>query len=130
MCLSIAINRPADVLAKGERFGFEWIVLHNGMGYRCGYVRIPKGHPWHGKDYEEISAEVYGGLTFSESDEDGAHWVGFDCMHAGDSLDRHLRASDPFRLSHPGAVIRTQEYVESECRSLCNQAAAATKEEP
>ena len=56
MCLSIMINRPDDVLAKGEHLGFEWTVIHNRMGYRCGYVKVPLSHPWHGKSYGDLYA--------------------------------------------------------------------------
>lgn len=45
MCLSIALERPEDVLAAGTHAGHEWQVIHNGSGYRCGYVKVPPGHP-------------------------------------------------------------------------------------
>lgn len=97
MCLSLKISRPGDVLAEGQHEGYEWVVIHNQIGYRCGYVRVPKGHPWHGKPYDEIKAEVHGGLTFAEPDkpcdkpgEDDAYWVGFDCAHLGDAPDPSL----------------------------------------
>ena len=143
MCLGIAIHRPDDVLARGEHEGFEWMVIHNGIGYRCGYVRIPAGHPWHGLGYNDFDAEAHGGLTFAEADlacdkggTDDAWWVGFDCAHAGDAADydlpgnHHLvRAAlgrDPFpNMPRFRDAVRTQGYVESECRSLCEQAARA-----
>lgn len=56
MCLSIALERPEDVLAAGTHAGHEWQVIHNGSGYRCGYVKVPPGHPWHGKHSGEIDA--------------------------------------------------------------------------
>jgi hypothetical protein len=134
MCLSIAINRPDDVLAKGEHVGFEWMVVHNAMGYRCGYVKVAPGHPWYGKDYYDVPADVHGGLTFAEKDvacgnggPDDGWWLGFDCAHGYDLPDpalpgRHGRMP----MFGGGAVVRTQEYVEAECRSLCEQAQAAT----
>jgi len=134
MCLSIAIKRSGDVLAKGECLGFEWMVIHNGSGYRCGYVRVPLGHPWHGKDYHDLIADVHGDITFAEADVpcdapglDTDWWLGFDCAHAGDAPDPSLPVHEgslsfaPW--SRPGDVVRTQEYVEAECRSLCQQAA-------
>jgi len=67
------------------------------IGWGNGYVIIPKGHPLHGKDYEDIDINVHGGLTFSESaetlldewdeisPEDREGWVvGFDTAHYGD----------------------------------------------
>jgi hypothetical protein len=136
MCLSIAVHRPDNVLAKGEHMGYEWQVIHNGNGYRCGYVRVPAGHPWHGMSEDEIDCKVHGGLTFSANDlpcaqadkpEDG-YWLGFDCCHCWDLPDPALPATRvvSFYDRDPRSAIRTQEYVEAECRSLCEQAAKAS----
>jgi len=135
MCLSIAIRRPHDVLAKGVHDGFDFVVTNNGMGYRCGYVRVPIGHPWHGKDIGDIDAEVHGGITFAEADmpcanvdkADDGWWFGFDCMHHCDAPDLALPTERPIPYEYDGGYskIRTQSYVESECRSLCVQAEAA-----
>jgi hypothetical protein len=135
MCLSVAVHRPNDVLASGHHAGFEWSVVHNGMGYRCGYVKVEPGHPWFGKGYNDIECEVHGGLTFAAADvdrgkggPDDGWWVGFDCAHAGDAADPALPGSHRgwprFRIDL-GESVRTQEYVEAECRSLCEQARAA-----
>ena len=141
MCLSIAIELPDHVVSKGEHNGHEWVTVHNGQGYRCGYVRVLVGHPWHGKDYGDIIADVHGGLTFAEADvqcdapgEDNAWWVGFDCAHLFDMPDLSLpfeseisRRSAEQMHSIAGnsrySRLRTQEYVEDQCRSLCDQAA-------
>lgn len=134
MCLSVAIERPNDVLATGFHEGFEWSIVHNEMGFRCGYVQVPKDHPWYGKVFEEVDAEVHGGITFGEADkpcdaegEDDKWWVGFDCAHAFDAPDpdltRQTNVFDKFMIH--GDVVRTQEYVEAECRSLCEQAKEA-----
>lgn len=129
MCLSIKVNHPEVVLSEGEHEGFQFVTVHNTMGYRCGYIRVPKGHPWHGKDYDDISADVHGGLTFAEPDlpcdkpgEDDAYWIGFDCAHYGDAQDPNLPAEH--RVNH-GGIIKTTAYVEAECRKLCEQAARA-----
>ena len=72
------------------------------VGWGNGYVIIPKGHPLHGKGYDDIDVSVHGGLTFSgpvneldnskeggwfeikPKDKDG--WViGFDTAHYGDN---------------------------------------------
>ncbi len=140
MCLSIAIDRPADVLAHGEHLGYEWMVIHNGMGHRCGYVKVPPGHPWHGGNYNDIGADVHGGLTFAEADvpcgkggADDGYWLGFDCAHSFDAPDPALPVAPVYadvmakvRVFSPSlSSVRTHEYVEAECRSLCEQAAAA-----
>ena len=60
-------------------------------GWGNGYVRIPEGHPFYGKEYNEIDVSVHGGLTFSEhvTITDGdvlpeGFWIGFDTFHHGD----------------------------------------------
>ncbi len=133
MCLSVKVNNPEKVLAEGQHLGFEWVIVHNGAGYRCGYVRVPKGHPWHGKNYNDVAAGVHGGLTFGEPDlpcdkdgPDDAFWFGFDCAHCDDARDPSL----PTRNEYPMPIfehqtVKTQEFVEAECRRLCEQAAAA-----
>ena len=141
MCLSVEMDRPEDVLSRGEHLGFQWRVIHNGHGYRCGYIRVPAGHPWHGLGYDDIEAECHGRLTFASHDRpcanaeaaDDGYWLGFDCGHYQDARDWSLPTEPGFRelikpleamypTAHAGEVIRTTEYVEAECRSLCEQA--------
>ena len=67
-------------------------------GWGNGYVLIPKGHPAHGKDYDDIMVDVHGGLTFAcpakewrdqedlTEDEKECWVVGFDTAHWGDDL--------------------------------------------
>ena len=141
MCLRIAIARPDDVLARGKHAGFEWIVTNNGMGFRCGYVKVAPGHPWHGKGYDDIDADAHGGLTFAEADmscgkdgPDDGWWFGFDAGHAGDMPDLSLSCDQSgYNIrrmliglaSMSGGEVRSQEYMESECRKLCEQARSA-----
>lgn len=152
MCLSLAVKYPDRVLGRGEHLGFEWLVTHNNMGHRCGYVRVPAGHPWHGKDRGDVDVRVHGGLTFGEPDvdcdkggPDDAHWFGCDFAHAWDLPDPSLPVDPRFRTFEPfldmynsmeslglfGQApnsedhLWTQEEVEDECRRVCEQAAAA-----
>lgn len=136
MCLSIAIDRPDAVLNSGVHSGFQWCVTDNGIGYRCGYVRIPRGHPWHAKGYDDLYevTDVHGGLTFAEADvhcdqggDDDAWWIGFDCAHSGDAPDPSLRSYRPDFPVSSRDIIRSQQYVEAECARLCMQAEEATR---
>lgn len=61
-----------------------------GRGWGNGYVGVHPGHPWHGKDYQQLAnVECPGGLTYSDSDlpsvsipdSAGYWWVGFDTYH-------------------------------------------------
>ena len=58
-----------------------------GYGEFNGYVSLPVGHCWYGKDYDRLQeVDVHYGLTYSK--EEGGRWViGFDTAHAGDHLD-------------------------------------------
>lgn len=141
MCLSIAIHRPEDILEKGEELGLEWMIIHNGNGYRCGYVRIPFGHVWHGKSYHDLNVDCHGGLTFAEADvpcnapgPDTDWWIGFDCAHGHDAPDPELPNKRGFRDPLSTLItdwfdkfnfdrqVRTQEYVRDQVMKICEQA--------
>jgi hypothetical protein len=135
MCNPVTTGHPELLLAQGVHRGYEWEVTNNGMGFRCGYVRIPLGHPWHGGG-DELDVTVHGGLTFYAHDADcgkGAAdadwWLGFDCGHFLDLPDPSLgeHAAELAKLwmaAMPGSEIRSTEYVADECRRLIDQAAA------
>lgn len=75
------------------------------FGWGNGYVVIPKGHPLHGKSYDEIhnlipNLQINGGLTFSDDADSLTTWdeitedciedwvVGFDTAHCWDTLEK------------------------------------------
>lgn len=99
MCLPL---KPYRVEREWKHAGLSCaVVLAREGGHRCGYVRVPPGHPAHGKDYNDPDVEVHGGLTFAEIEpctehEDGVgFWFGFDCAHFGDaSYDPNARIED------------------------------------
>jgi hypothetical protein len=124
---------PEPILDQGEHHGYRWMVLSNTYGCRCGYVLIPVGHPWHGREKDDINAAVHGGVTWS-SELAGfeGYWVGFDCGHAWDSPDPALPADlgfEPFRKIFAegaemiGGAVRTAAYVRTRCEYLCERAA-------
>lgn len=145
MCNPVSTAWPEALLAKGEHLGFEWEVTQNRIAYRCGYVRIPPGHPWHGLHYDHDDlrtidgewVDVHGGLTFSEPDThcdkggpDDAWWLGFDCAHAGDAPDPALEGYNErcdMTRTHPETfrhdTIKSTDYVRNECLGLIRQAA-------
>lgn len=84
------------------------------VGWGNGYVGVPNGHPWFGKDYDAINAEVHGGLTYASDcvptqKPDGRWWVGFDTAHCGDTPDNC-----------------TEDFVDSEIQRLKQQAELAS----
>jgi hypothetical protein len=117
---------------SGSQCGFEYVIIVMDLGYRCGYVKIPKNHPWYGVHYNEIDIEVHGGLTFSSLvglDHpilSNGYWIGFDCMHSADLPDRdeakkeYIKYANMFsKLKLDGSKIRNLRYVESKCRNIC-----------
>lgn len=84
----------------GPYMGFEgWL----------GYVRIPENHPWYGVFYDDIPADVHGGLTYGDTIDDfDGYWLGFDFMHYGDE-------------------DATQADAEASCLSLAQQVVAASE---
>ena len=140
MCLSIAVRHPKQVLKQSSHLGIEWVITHNGMGVRCGYIKVLPGHPWYGKttDNEKLyDINVHGGITFAQADvscdgkgEDNGWWLGFDCGHSGDRPDLDLPMDEAGKLiaktlataSIDNGKIRTTEYVEQQCMNLCEQA--------
>jgi hypothetical protein len=140
VCNPVTVFNPERVLLKGVHLGYEYEVTTNGQAVRCGYVRIPPGHPWHGRPAGEVDAAAHGGVNFAEPDvncgkggADDAWWLGFDCGHAWDARDPELPGYEDFayieglfrRAGPDFREIRTLEYVKGECELLIDQAAMA-----
>ncbi len=103
------------------------IVRADTTGALCGYVAVPKGHPFHGVGYDDVpDVSVHGGLTYSDAcgghvchvpqpgEPDDVWWLGFDCAHSGDmspAYDYH-------------GIYRDVAYVRAEVDSLAAQCAA------
>ena len=79
------------------------IVPHRTLDLLCGYVGVPNGHPWHGKETDGLFARAgYIDVTFTGSCEPAADerygichvptkdepdhewWIGLHCAHAHD----------------------------------------------
>jgi hypothetical protein len=124
------------------------LIVRNSMGALCGYVGVPPGHPWHGKQYGEVDADVHGGLTYSDACVEGGKichvalpgepeevwWQGFDCGHSFDlapGMNARLKTcggglgflSD---LSD-GTNYRDVGYVRAEVERLALQASRVAK---
>ena len=130
------MRRDDRVLRSGKRFGFEWIVRNNGMGFRCGYIRIPDWHHWYGKVKFE-GVDVHGGITYAgagHNERDDEFWIGFHCGNAYDGVDLSLAFdSEQFRdlqsmlgiRGRAGWKIKDDDYVQKECEGVCGHMAEA-----
>ena len=102
----------------GTYKGYEYLIVLNTSGHRCGYVAIPPEHKYSqtpeeersfmgGRkykhyDYDSLDIQAHGGLTFMAPDHGLKDllpvpctdmWIGFDCGHHGDmcDIDAHER---------------------------------------
>jgi hypothetical protein len=116
--------------------------MNTPYGNRCGYVRVPPGHPLHGVDPLEDThlsnlIHAHGDVNFGDLEpcahEDGSGWwFGFDCGHLGDAKrdpDSPPMFEEPPDSSRIEAVMRSGHYwtldeVAAECESLAEQLAA------
>lgn len=105
---------------------------HDTMRHLCGYLGLPPSHCWYGLHYDDIDANVHGGLTYAKDYQNKfpnkeyldhqIWWVGFDCSHVGDWTK--------FDDKYPNVLIPkvhkwTRDEVFNELVQLADQAYAA-----
>ena len=104
--------------------GLKATVIATPMGYRCGYVGVPEGHPLYGKHYDDVDVDVHGGLTYSNL-EDELWTFGYDCAHWDDARDPELMNDEYKKVlmnwMEGGGTIRTLEFCVAECEALAKQ---------
>ena len=87
---------------------YEYLIVLNTNGHRCGYVAIPPEHPYSNTpeeertfmggrkykhyDYDSLDIEAHGGLTFMAPDH-----------------------------GYEGQTVKVYNYVRQECESIINQ---------
>jgi hypothetical protein len=97
-------GEPDKVVWVDPDTGLDCMINRNHHGVWCGYVGVPRTHPWHGSDYNAVEADAHGGLSFAGpcfedacEDESGVchteraevgpvWWFGFDCAHLHDRV--------------------------------------------
>lgn len=56
----------------------------------CAYIGVPEGHPFYGKEYDELDIDCHGGLTFASGPykqwPEGFWWLGWDYAHYKDTV--------------------------------------------
>lgn len=111
---SIVVHSEDETGLEAEIGGFRVVAYKNHMNAWLGYIFVPKGHAWYGCHYDDIAADVHGGLTFARKYDDGTWQVGFDCAHCYDAS-----------IVNPFGEIRTLAYVKRELEGLAAQALSA-----
>lgn len=117
-------------------------VAVNDLGYRCGYVGVPKGDPLYGMQYDDEifdSVDAHGGLNFSDTRKfvtsDDLWFFGFDCGHYGDAIDKtteegkkHLNREPPscYNFLLEGHVWTLDEVI-AESESMADQLVKLSK---
>lgn len=124
--------------------GMDCMMVRNSFGAWCGYVGVPKGHPFYEKDYErahemaeEVGAElsVHGGLTYSgkcaghichvpeRGRPDDVWWLGFDCAHFMDLCPGMVASGQKAGLYDTSyrQEYRDMEWVKQEVETLADQ---------
>jgi hypothetical protein len=98
------------------------------MGHLCGYIQLPKNHPFLKMEMFDIPLEVHGGISYSEKG-----YIGFHCGHmgAGDyipSLEKIRKANLSSRkpvnweqYSIFKSIYRNVEFVINEIISVVEQ---------
>lgn len=124
--------------------GFQYYCSVNILGYRIGYIIIPEGHPWYGKDRDDLQhINVHGKITYSKINENNQWKIGFDCGHADDLPDPSIeinkdykRLKSLFRLidniieeNYVEPTFKDENYVEEQCKFLCEQAVLAMQKD-
>lgn len=135
-----AINRngwgsgPWDSEPDTESFitkvGYRGELRRTSLGTWCGYVGLPANHPFVGRPWEDIEADidVHGGVTFAgcglltlihDVHTQAAEWVGFDTAHGSDYVPGFAAPENGgFTIGEP---YRTQAYVRAEVERLAAQ---------
>jgi hypothetical protein len=121
--------------------GLDCLIVRNERMFNlCGYVALPKAHPFYKKGYNDMSYDVHGGLTYSDlcddhrichatddTKQEKAFWIGFDCAHGGDFVpameivDRMIREKHGIVKPKDHDKYRDVAYVTKEIKDLARQ---------
>jgi len=113
-------DEPDRAIWVHEETGARCTMRRGALGSWCGYVGLGPNHPLAGKDYNDIDAEVHGGLTYAaychplEADEwiryrlHREAWVTESLLYPQGDAARHLRED---RKGDTSTLIGWQEWI-------------------
>lgn len=141
------LHEPDKIQYIESDTGLPCIIRRNDrMGNLCGYVGVDERHPLFGVEYQNVSVDVHGGLTYSSlcqpeekehgichtvepGENDKVYWFGFDCGHAFDLMPGLAFRERELDLALPAfapsvwddTTYRTVDYVKGENTDLGEQ---------
>lgn len=131
------MEEPDRIEWTDEETGYPCLLTRNhDMGNLCGYVAVPKGHPYYHKTYNEIGHKIsaHGGLTYSRAcqghichepepgEPDNVWWFGFDCAHASQDLIPGMRRmQETMKNKYFNPTYKDLNYVIEEIVDLARQ---------
>lgn len=151
-------DEPDKVQWPDPATGLPCLITRAHHGAMCGYVGVPEGHPYYGKDYSGLPLDAHGGITFAApcdpsepeatgvchipgpGEPDHVWWFGFDCAHAHDYAPA-MRSSmelagvpavllDDWSLLGQPSTYRTFAYAQAHVTRLAAQLHAVTHRPP
>lgn len=138
-------NEPDKAQWIDKATDLDCLAVRHGVGYWCGYVGVPPGHPLHGTPWGEATRtlDVHGGVNYSDGcDEEAPEgygichipepgrpanvwWFGFACCRFGDLAPLLFTLVEPSPYPEH-LVYRPLTYVRKEIARLAAQLAAFT----
>lgn len=124
------------------------LIVRGPAGAWCGYVGVPPGHPWHGKDDSQCRTadddyvDVHGGITYAAAcnghaichvpkpgESPDVWWLGFDCNHLGDEAPKSLALDieHGYGRDWRGGSYKTASYAKAQTEKLAQQAREVCK---
>jgi hypothetical protein len=119
---------PHQIIAMGEHEGVTFYVVNINGRHPCAYIRIPKGMPLYGLDYDDLDQyeiEVHYGWTYARDflvgvvNDDESWFIGWDYGHCCDFEGYYLNEKDSSLLKK-NKRWTTDEIIE-ECKEVCEE---------
>lgn len=124
-------NFPHYIIASGEHSGVKFYICNlNGM-HPTAYLRIPKGKPLYGAEYDYASEfiDVHYGFTYARDNllgvenDDESWFLGWDYGHHGDFAGYYLRDPNDNDYIATHAHKWTTDEIVKECEKACEELA-------
>ena len=102
-----------DIIYFINEFDKELLTYLKGkIGWGCGYIALPKTHPWFNKSYDDIKVDIHVGLTYAALSDSQYSDIGLNLWVVG--FDTAHYSLTPFKY--------TKDYVLQETRNLLKHA--------